>query len=138
MPRLEFLVVSESSIIDQTTNQSTLVNVLEEVRTASFPTIVPQCVATSFWLSQPGDEERDWQVTLRIRPPDGEPHNFSTNLRFVRNSPRHRVLQRLVGLPLQTHGNLIFEILLNGEHTGEYLVRILLVDPVDISSATRQ
>lgn len=131
MARLEFFVVSESSAADQVTNQLSLFNVLEEIRTERFPFAIQSCVAVSLWRREPDDADRDWQVILRIRTPGDEPRDFTSNFTFAQ-SLRHRVTQRFLGLPVQREGDLVFELLINGQHAAEHVVTVMRAEAVDI------
>lgn len=129
MPKLECFLVAESVSIDQTTNEASVFNILEHFRIPEFPTVLPKCAAFSLWRKEPGDEDRDWQALLEITLPDGSTPQFSLNFRFTA-SPRHRLTQRFLGLPLRREGELRFELRLNGEHVAEHLVTVERVDPI--------
>jgi hypothetical protein len=122
MARLEFFVVSKSISIDQSTNQTSIFEILEEVHASAFPVFIPSCVAMSLWRREQGDQEQDFQLLLRITTPTHAVHEVRTNFRL--GSPRHRVTQRIEGLPLEGEGKLRFEAILNGEHAAEHLVDI--------------
>lgn len=122
MARLEFFVVSEGLSVDKFTNQLSLFNILEEVASDNFPSVLPYFVAVSMWMMEAGDGERDFQCMLRVTMPNLAPTEFTTNFKFI--SRRHRVLQRIQGLPLNEPGVLRFEVLLNGEHAATHEVDI--------------
>ena len=123
MAHLEYFLVAESVIVDQATNVVSLVNVLEELTAPAFPIMVAKCAAVSAWNEDPGDVGRDLQVTLRIRSPGSESSiDFHSN--FTMRTSRHRVLQRIAGLPVLAAGELQFEVLLNGEHKAFHTVSV--------------
>ena len=122
MARLEFFVVSRSVAIDQATNQASVFEILEVVQAARFPALIQQCVAVSLWRREPGDEDRDFSLVLRVTTPAGSTHEIRTNFRL--SSPRHRVMQRIQGLPIEREGRLRFEAILNAAHAAEHLVDI--------------
>jgi hypothetical protein len=134
MARLEFFVVSEEVSIDQTTNQTSVFSILEQVKAAGFPLLIFKCAATALWCREPGDEERDLQTVLRITPPGGEPRDFATNFRL--NHARHRIVQRIQGLPIARAGELRFEVLLNGEHKASHVVTVEQERPLDVVAET--
>lgn len=125
MPRLDLLVVSESISIDQSTNQLSIFGVLEQVNGSGFPLIIPALVLTAVWMPDAGDELRDWQMTTRVRTPRGAQHEITTNFRFGPGR-RHRVMQRAMGLPIDGAGRVVFDVLLNGELKGSYVVDAIL------------
>ena len=129
MARLEFFVVSRGVSVDQFTNQASIFEIIEEVHATSFPASIQSCVAMSLWRREPGDEEHDFQVLLRTTLPSGTIHDLRTNFRFT--GPRHRITQRLEGLPIEQEGELRFEVLLNDEHGAEHIVDIHLSDSGD-------
>jgi hypothetical protein len=122
MARLEFFVVSKAVSIDQSTNQASVFEILEEAHVPSFPAFIPSCVAMSLWRREPGDEKEDFQLLLRLTTPSGKSHDLRTNFRFT--APRHRITQRIEGLPIEREGELRFEAILNDKHAAEHVVDI--------------
>lgn len=110
--RLEYFVVAEGVSIDQTTNQVSVFNILEQVRTHQFPAGLSAAAALVLWLAEPDDVGKEFQNLLRLTFPDNSIHDFATN--FTPGPKRHRVTQRFLGLPLSGPGTLKFEVLLNG------------------------
>lgn len=129
MPRLEFFVVADSVSIDQNTNLASIFNILEEIRPQGFPILLSRCVAFSLWYRQEGDENRDFQSTLRVISPDGATREFASNFRLVR--PRHRIVQGIQNLQITTPGDLRFELLLNGGHAADHIVTVGEVNVAD-------
>ena len=130
MARLEFFVVSKAVSIDQTTNQMSVFEILEEMTTSSFPVQIPSLVAISLWRQEQGDQEQDYQLLLQITTPSGTSHDFRTNFRLA--GRRHRITQRIEGMVLEKEGVVRFEVILNDKHAAEHIVDILRVDPIDI------
>jgi hypothetical protein len=122
--QLEFFVVAESVSIDQTTNEVSLLGVLEDVVAEAFPIIVPKCAAISLWRVEPGDENQDWQALIRLASPGQGSQDFPTNFRPQANARRHRIVQRIYGVPLGEEGDLRFELLLNGHHIADHFVTV--------------
>jgi hypothetical protein len=129
MARLEFFVVSESVSVDQQTNRLSLFNVIEQVASTNFPSALPSAVAVSMWIAEDGDDVRDFQCTLRITLPNGNPYEFASNFKF--RARRHRVIQRVEGFPLNEPGVLRFEVLLNGERAASHEVDVSQKDATD-------
>ena len=94
----------------------------------SSPLLITKCAAVSLWRLETGDEERDWQVIVRITLPGQGPQDFPTNFRARAGTLRHRVTQRIYGLPLLEQGEVRFELLLNGEHAADHIVTVARQD----------
>ncbi len=126
MPKLEYFLVCESVSTDQETNRVSLFNVLEDIHIlpAGQPgVILAQLVAVSCWNREPGDEEKDFQATLRIHSPgSSEPKEFPMNFRMDR--PRYRLSLRIQGVPNLEPGQLRFELLLNQDHVAWHTVNV--------------
>jgi hypothetical protein len=133
MARLELFVVSEGVSVDQFTNQLSLFSVLEEVTPPDFPFVLPSAAAISLWMKEAGDDERDFQCLLRLTLPDGNRREFTSNFRF--RARRHRVIQRIQGLPLNEPGVLRFEVLLNGEYKESHEVDVLRIIAAELPPA---
>ena len=124
MPALEYFLVSESISVDQDTNSLSLFGILEGL-SGPLPISVDKLVATSCWNMSEGEQDKDFQVALRITL-DGEilPESEELNVNFTTSRPRHRIFHFLRGLALPTAGSLVFEVLLNGEPKATHTVTI--------------
>ena len=125
MPQLEFFLVARAVSVDANTNQLSVFEVLEEVHPQQLPARIEQCVAVSTWRLGADDTGTDALITLRITRPGGEAQDLSSTVRFPEGSARHRLMQRIQGLSLNSSGNLHFELLLNGQHSAQHLVTVL-------------
>ncbi len=123
MARLEYFLVAESLAVDRFTNRISLFHVIEEIRSASFPIVIPQAVAVSHWIAEAGDEGVDFQARLHMTTPDGVESNFPQNFRLVDRAGR--VIFGMSGVSIAREGVLRFELFLNGKSTAthEVLVR---------------
>jgi hypothetical protein len=119
--RLEFFLVAEDVAVDQTTNRLSLFNIMEGFQTR-FPLNIAKCVAVALWNKEPEDEGRDLQCALRITTPNGRTHQIDTNFRMTNS--RHRIINRIQGIPVLAPGDLRFELLLNGQHAASHVVAI--------------
>jgi hypothetical protein len=127
MPKLEYFVVSQSISIDQDLNQVSVFSILEEVSIPkSGPAFIPQVVALSSWILEPEDEGQDFQVTLEVISPGAEApeetQKFSVN--FTGSKKRHRIYNRILGLPVQQIGDVVFRLLLNGDHKASHTLTV--------------
>lgn len=133
MARLEFFLVSRSSSVDVSTNQVSAFEILEEIHVAKFPAIYPECVAITVLRLEEGDEEKDFQGLLCITTPSGDTNEQRVNFRMT--STRHRLIQRIIGVPLTQSGILKFEIKLNDKHLAEHIVDVHHSGPLDTTGS---
>lgn len=120
MAQLEFFVVCESVSVDKLSNQVSILGVIEDLTCESFPGGLQKCVAFSQWRKSPGDEEIDWQATIKVILPNGGETEVPVNFRFG-SSQKHRITQVLYGLALPCEGELKFQLFLNGSHIADHL-----------------
>jgi len=125
MAHMEFFIVSEEVSVDQQTNRLSLFNVLEQVGGPDFPFVLLSATAVSLWVAEDGDDGHDFQCIVRVLLPDGGRHELTTNFTF--RGRRHRIIQRIQGLPINGPGLLRFEILLNGEYRASHEVDTLRI-----------
>ena len=127
MPKLEYFLVAEYISVDRDQNQVSVFNILEEVSVPkSGLTVIPKLAALSSWIFEPKDTDQDFQVILRVilpRATDPEnPKEFSIN--FTGPKKRQRIYQRIMGLPLEQAGDVVFQLLLNGEHKASHTLTV--------------
>ncbi|HAY23282.1 MAG TPA: hypothetical protein DCY27_14190 [Desulfobacterales bacterium] len=127
MAHMEFFLVAEDLSVDQQTNRLSLFNIIEQLTGCNFPFPLPFAAAVSLWVAEDGDESQDFQCILHIILPDGETYDFPTNFTF--KTRRHRVIQRIQGIPITKSGLLRFEVHLNGKHQASHEIDILKIDP---------
>lgn len=134
MPHLELFLVAEDVAIDQQTNRISVFNVLDTIDIPRAPVTIPKCCALAIWSKDDGDDDRDFQSTVTITLADGRTHRQETNFRMT--TPRHRIVNRIVGLPVLAAGEIRFELLLNGAHVAWHELRVELL-PADAAPAVR-
>lgn len=122
MAHLEYFLVAEDVVVDQTTNRLSLFNTLEGFKAPGLPLLIPKVCAVSLWRKEPDDEGRDLQSVLRITLPTGQTHQIESNFRMT--NARHRIINRIQGLPITVAGELRFELLINGQHAASHVVSI--------------
>ncbi len=122
MAKLEYFLVAQGASVDQQTNNVTLFNVIDEMRFSKFPSVFPQLVAVSSWNAEPGDADRDFQVGVRVIGAGADPINFQRNMRIP--GRRARVLLYFQGIPVKAPGELVFELLLDGQHKASHLIDV--------------
>ncbi len=132
MPSLEYFIVSEGVSVDQNTNNVSVFAILEEI-SGSLPLRGSRLVATSSWNMSPDEQDRDFQVALRITLPSGKvmPESNDLKVNFTTTRRRHRVFQHVSGLAVEKPGDLVFEVLLDGEPKATHTITIHAHDPDD-------
>ena len=91
MPTLEYFLICESMSTDQETNRVSLFNVLEDLQVRMADTShkqqvpVAQLVAVACFNRELGDEDQDFQATLRIHAPGQESKDLPLNFTMERN-----------------------------------------------------
>jgi hypothetical protein len=134
MPALEYFLVAESVSVDQTTNQLSIFNIIEDVRAPALPGVIPQVAAVCAWNVRAEEMGQDFQATFRIVAPGEEPRDHALN--FTVAHPRQRMIVRMVGVPITGQGQLLFEVLLNGKHQAGHTVNVTLEPPVAPAQAS--
>lgn len=125
MPKLEYFLVSESLSVDQNTNHVSVFGILEELR-GELPIAVHRLVAISSWHIAPDERDQDFQATLRIRSPGGDtmPESDAFKVNFTTTRMRHRIFHHVHGLAVSEFGDLVFEILLDGECKATHTITV--------------
>lgn len=118
MARLEYFVVAQGVSIDQSTNQVSVFNILEDISSEDYPVVLDHCVALALWNAEDGDDGRDFQTVVRVTLPDGNTHDAPAN--FTMRTPRHRSTLRIQGLPIPSPGEVRFDVELNGQHVASH------------------
>ena len=127
MPALEYFLVAESVSVDQTTNQVSIFNILDGLEAANFPVVIPQLAAICAWNVSPQEIGHEFKATLRVRTP-GQPERDHP-MNFLATHRHQRMIARLIGLPIAQAGELVFEVLLEGEHRAGHTVLVLAATP---------
>ena len=127
MPRLEYFLVSELISVDRDQNAVSVFNILEEAAIPKTgPRVIPSLVALSSWIFEPDDVGRDFQVTLKVVVPAaaGPDKTKEFPINFTASRTRQRIYHRISGLPLETVGDVVFELLLNGKHEATHTLTV--------------
>jgi hypothetical protein len=127
MPKLEYFLVSESISVDRDQNSVSVFNIIEEITVAKTgPSVIPNLVALSSWIFDTKDVGQDFQVTLKVVLPGAvspeKTKEFPIN--FTAPKIRQRIYHRISGLPLHEAGDVVFELLLNGEHKASHTLTV--------------
>ena len=116
MPELEYFIVAESYSVDSDSNALSLFNVLNEVRTPTFPTTLPKLVAISCWIATPEEiaAECDSQVVIQFLSDGQDPKLFRGN--FTCDRRLQHVVLEIKGVQVDHPSEFRVELQLNGEH----------------------
>jgi hypothetical protein len=132
MPRLEYFIAAESVSIDQDTNRTHILNVLEEIVCAGLPTVYPGCAVIAGWICT-AEDVGQWEATIRISVPGQDTHEGSLKFEVAEGTKRHRTIMRFAGVPLAAEGELKFQLLLNGEHKATHSTDVRMLTELERS-----
>lgn len=105
VPRLLFLVPTESLAIDQASNRLSLFNVLEQVNLPAFPALLPQVCITILWQKERDERSEDVFVqTIEIRDPDGTAICPPRQAQFSMPKKRHRLVSIISNIQIYRAG----------------------------------
>ncbi|MCX7013695.1 MAG: hypothetical protein NTW86_14270 [Candidatus Sumerlaeota bacterium] len=111
MPKLVFFLASNSTSVDARTNSLSIFEVIEELQTPGFPTMLRRADFVSLWQRQSGDENQEYEQRLRIVAPDRQ-EVASLVTRFKMAGRRHRMIGRFLEVPLPMAGTYQAELCL--------------------------
>lgn len=137
--KLGYLVCSQSAIIDQTTNQVSILRVIEQVNAATFPIVTSLTVACH--LVKEKKDADNVPVKLRFRL-DGKPvveHELQLSFQ---GKPRHRIALNIEQLVIERPGVLTAELVYKNHTLGSWLIEVLssgekVVDVLATPAVTR-
>lgn len=122
MPTIEFFLVCRAITRDLFTDEITLSGVLEDlVLESDGTTQLPTAVAVAAWNAEHGLDPSDLQAMLRITRP-GETKGRSFPMNLVKGHNRYRAIFAISDMPLESPGELLFEVLLNAERCASHRV----------------
>jgi len=124
-------ICSEGIVQDRKSNNITVYNILEEVRSVGFPLLVQRLFFYSWIMREDKDKEESYDLRFEVSI-DGEeiltqgvPINFN-------KKPRTRTIIEIAGLPIPKIGNLSFKLSYKNKNLGEYCVMVKAVDKPNI------
>jgi len=122
MPKLEFFLVCRSVQTDIITNETSFINVLEDITPEEFPYIIQRAMSVSLWNFEPSEARDDYQAALVVRIPGKREARFPMNLSFYEH--RCRAIQGILEIPIEGPCDVTFEVQLNGKHAALHTVKI--------------
>ena len=120
MPPLEYFVVAESATVDQFTNRVSVFNVCDEIHASAFPIKIGRIVGICSWNAEEGDENKEFQIEVRVQLPEGKPRIFNAN--FTMPARRQRSFLTFEGIQVSRSGVVEFKVLLNGSHQATHTI----------------
>jgi hypothetical protein len=124
MPELEYFLVAESISIDRDRNQVSVFNILEEIAVPRSNPVIPQAVAIGSWILKPEDQNQEFHVGLTIAKPDGRHRSGPFFVNFTAKGNRQRVHLNIVGFPIESDGDITFDLSLNDEHQATHTLAV--------------
>ena len=105
--RLLALICAEQCVIDGPTNRVSIFNLLEEVKSPTFPAALYLTTILTLWEREPTEEDIDASVVIRLN----DTELFRNPLRVsFQGLPRCRAIAVLGGLTLPSPGLLSIEV----------------------------
>ena len=125
--RAKILICAENIIIDQTTNNVSIINLFEQINPPALPIILPRMTILSIVEREESDSE---VIPFVIRISSGNQVVFEqTNEYNFQNLQRSRNILLFGGMPITQPGILLFEILVNNSVFQTYKI-IVTTPPV--------
>lgn len=106
--QLEFFIAAQRAIIDERSNELTLVGVVEEFAAGAFPAQLPRFDLVACWNLDQG-EKGEFEATLHYEAP-GLPTPIAFPVRFQGGSRRARCLIQVHSLPVPEAGDVLIRI----------------------------
>lgn len=120
--RPKFILCAETVIVDQSTNNLSIVGVFEDITPLSLPIIVPRMTIVSVVEREDGDPA---ETPCHVRVSMGDQILFEQDNSYAfQNKPRLRNIMLFGGMPLSQPGILRFEILVGGAVFQSYEVLV--------------
>ena len=125
MPKLDYFLVAESISTDKDRNTLSIFHIVEEAY-GRLPFVVTNLAGVASWTIAAEEMGRDFQVLLKIYQSEKRelPSFAPFSLNFTADRERYRTCHYVNGLRIEEPGDLVFEILLNGEHVADRIVHI--------------
>src|SRR5947209_20414016 len=116
MPRPLYVICSESGAEDRETGLLSLFHIIDKLQIHTSATEeqrkkapLTQLRITSVWMSEPGDENQEFEFEVVLRPPQGEEFKAGRGS-FTFALPFFRITAKIIGpLPIQGEGILWIE-----------------------------
>lgn len=122
MAKIEYFLVAESCSVDQRTNRVSVFNVLERVQISNPAQLSNLVVVAVFNKADSEDEEKHIQQVIIHRPNGEELKGPEVEFKFT--APVHRAFLNIENLPIEEEGQVVFELLLDGEHAAQHILYV--------------
>ena len=105
MYRTHSVLIAEMVLIDKTTNNASVINLLDEVRSSGYPLIIPRFTVLALNSREEGDPSKATADLAFLIGASRSLHVQEVEIDF-KDSPRNRSLVRVEGLPVPEPGDL--------------------------------
>jgi hypothetical protein len=127
MPTLEYFFVARGVAIDRFTDSLSVFSIVEQVTPRRLPALILRMMVVAGWNCT--SEEIGQEVTLRIGisqsgvdiPAERQQVNES---RHTIEGRRNRSINQVIGLPLLSTDDVIFELFLNGQSVAHHTILV--------------
>ena len=135
MPIFSWALCCKQAIIDNRSNNLSLIEILEQFNVSDLPTVVPQIYyLASMWGKdssfENGEETFRFKIVITSNPEEPpESEGIEAEIKIPQDKKRLRHILSLRGIPIQEEGTLYFIIYLKSGDTWEEVHRI----PIDVN-----
>ena len=119
---VRYVIVCDASLLDSRSNNASLIEIIEELRTGAFPVDVRFDVVCLF-EKEAGDPEIPDRVALTIALNDVELRKIPVSINFAGDA-RSRIFAEVRSLKLATAGRLDVDVLSDGKKIGSWWVNV--------------
>ncbi len=115
------IYLSENAVVDSQDNSLSLINLLDDISSPTFPLFLPKISITSI-LEKEIETSDDFDCFINCKLNDSELHKIPLKVSF-RGTPRSRSIIKINGFLIPSPGILKFEL----EHNGGILISTELI-----------
>jgi len=114
MPKLLFSICSESVNIDALTNNVSLFNIVESIKSTKFPATFYRMFVTSLWQRDPGEEGKGFESKVQLVEEGGRViREWHATFKFEKPHHRHFIMIR--DIQFEKPGVYTFEVFIRNE-----------------------
>jgi hypothetical protein len=135
MPVVQYFLLARDILIDQITGDLSVIGILEDIRIASLPAVLPKIVAVAAWQLGEGANDGEYRDEVRVRLGDRQLPTAQPSEPWASLGPRVHSLWTLKNVQLDSEEDLVVELLLNGKPQAEFRIPIRVLDAADPADA---
>ncbi|MGQ0546295.1 MAG: DUF6941 family protein [Betaproteobacteria bacterium] len=134
MPRAKLVAWADNVIVDQQTNNTSLIEVIEEITAPAFPLVIPRLCVFFLLEKQEGDQDRI-QGEVRFTSNGVETNRFAMDVNF-QGKLRARQIVMLGGFLVREPGILKTSLIIGEREIASYEVPVMGVAAPQVAART--